>query len=657
MRRIMLFIIFIIILLSAFLLFTRYTKAESYNGTDIAFAILNDPSTLVNSSYSDTDTSGQFRQRAILQSLGTMFPTDGSNFVLLSTGIAGANPVTTNSEDPGSERGTWFGKKYPGWGDSFDEAKFTMDLKVPPLMHNLSYDLQFFSMEYPDYVGSQYNDKVTVTVNSPSKGTSTYMFDVNSGDFVFKSSDIPGTGFDLFAVKWIWWLHKWVPTSPSGVDTVTTTPHWSDDAGASALVTRVCPVSPNETVTVTFDIRDVGDNQFDSAVFIDNVRFTGYGIPEIKALKTWQDVNGGTVEPGDKIHYTITISNIGNITQPDNPGDEFDDPVPDNTTYVPNSLSSSSGSASYDSNDNKIVWNGVISAESSVKITYDVLINSSLSQTSIVSNQGVVHWDRDGDGTNEETELTDDPSVDDGIDSDGDGETGDDDPTVIIVLIENISELTEDFSDDVPGHSANQNYFGFSWFSTSQSSSNSVFEVAGGYHYSTPNSFKTQLRSTDTPLYWNYSFEWLSGLSSYWWEINFTCGNNSEPSDLILSFKNTSGLEIARLKFDYMPTDSGPPNNYAPMLYYLRPNGQWIQLGSDFRDGFLFSSWYTLRIEQYGNMLNYSLYRIGKGLIEKVTDAGLGATLSRLSSIEWSTTKNPVVAPIFFWDEHRIGFR
>ena len=146
MRKMMLFLLFIVILFSI-VIFTKVSKGESYNGTDIALAVLNDPSTLVNSSYTDTDPSGQFRQRAILQSLGTMFPTDGNTFALLSTGIAGANPVTTNSEDPGDESGTWFGKRRPGWGDTFDEARFTMQLKVPPFMHNISYDIQFFSME------------------------------------------------------------------------------------------------------------------------------------------------------------------------------------------------------------------------------------------------------------------------------------------------------------------------------------------------------------------------------------------------------------------------------------------------------------------------------------------------------------------------------
>lgn len=656
-KTLLLFISSFLTIIVLLVLIPGVTSAGSYNGTDLANAILSDPSVLISSSYQDTDTTNQFRQRTILSSLGIMFPTNGDTFALLSTGVAGALPVTTNAEDPGSERGTWFGPKNPGWGGPYDEAMLTLELKVPPFMHNISYDIQFFSMEYPDYVGSQYNDKVTVTVNSPSKGVSTYVFDVNSGDFVFESSDIPGTGFDLFAVRWSWWQHKWVPTSPSYPDTVTTTVYWSDDAGASALITRQHPVAPNETITITFDIRDVGDNQFDSAVFIDNVRFLGYGFTNIRALKTWQDVNGGTLEPGDRIHYMVTISNSGTISQPNNPGNEFEDFIPANTTYVAGSVTATSGTANYDSNENKITWNGVIPGESSVLISFDVVVDSDLEHTSIISNQGTVFWDVDEDGVNEAQELTDDPTVDDGVDQDGDGETGDDDPTIAVVLLYNISEMLEGFSDDTPEEAAYQDYHGFDWFETSVGSAESCFEVAGGYYYSTLNSFKTKLRSTDTPHYWNYTFNWMSGLSLSWWTVNFTCGNSSETADLILSFRNSSGVEIARLKFEYLPTGADPPNNYAPVLYYLDSNDVWNQLHSDFQNGFLFNGWYMLRVEQNGtSRLNYSLYRVNVGLTDKKSDSNLGTSLSELTQVKWSTTQNPVVAPMFFWDEHRVGF-
>jgi hypothetical protein len=342
----------------------------------------------------------------------------------------------------------------------------------------------------------------------------------------------------------------------------------------------------------------------------------------------------------------------------DNIGNEFEDPIPDNTTYIPGSLSASPGTASYLPTENKIVWNGGIPAESSVLISYDVEIDSTLDKTTVISNQGTVFWDSSGDGTNDKTELTDDPSVDDGVDQDGDGETGDDDPTLATVLVYDLSELVEDFRDDSPGEKAHQDYYGIDWFSTSKASSGaSVFEVAGGYYYNTSNSFKIQLRSGDNQHYWNYSLDWIrSQLPPKSWQINFTCGNNSEPGDLFILLKNSNGAEIARLKFEYVPTGANtPPNNWALLLYFLNNSGEWMPLQSDFEGGYLFNGWYSLKIQDAGNSLRYFLYRIGYGLTDTEEAGYLNAPISQLSQVEWSTTKNPVVAPMFFWDEHTIG--
>ena len=199
-------LVFIILLLASIniVLIPNSVIALSYDGLDLAEAILADPSTLIASNYFDRDKDGN-RQAAVLSNLGTLYPTNGSTFALFSTGIAGEQPVTTDGLNPGDERGTYFKNKY---GHPRDESTLTMLLQVPEYMHYLYYDVKFFSLEYPEWVGTSYNDKLTITIDSPSKGTSQYMFDINSGYFVFDSNDIPGTGFDLFANE-----------NPSGVDT------------------------------------------------------------------------------------------------------------------------------------------------------------------------------------------------------------------------------------------------------------------------------------------------------------------------------------------------------------------------------------------------------------------------------------------------------
>jgi len=657
MRNKNMFIISVITLLltsSIILVPSEKVRAGSYNGADLANAMLADPSTLLGSSYWDTDSQGN-RQASVETALGTMLPTDGSTFALLSTGIAGEVPVTTNTLDPGDESGTWFGYRKPKSWQTFDESELTLQLQVPEFMHYLYYDVQFFTCEYPDYIGSIYNDKLTITVNSPSQGISSYVIDVNGGDFVLNSFDIPDTGFDVFAVS------EWSgnPTNPSGVDMLTRTPGVPGaDAGATALVSREHAVSPNEIITFKINIKDAGDNIFDSTAFIDNVMFSGFAKTEMISRKTVQDLNGNDAEPEDILEYKITISNIGTAAQNNNPGNEFVDFIPENSEYVQGSASASSGSINYDSEDNKIIWDGGIPAESSVAIQFQVRINAGVPNGMEISNQGAVYWDTNEDGTNDATELTDDPGVDDGFDQDGDGETNDDDPTIIIVSSYELpSTLTENFDDDDPGGKAIQSIEDIVWFETSEKDGVCNFEVASDYYYSSPHrSFKTKLRASSGPQFWNYSLTELSSEITSW-EVWFACGNTSEEYVLFLDLENSMGTDIARIKLEYVEEGTENPTDYVLKIYYLRSSGGWTLLRSNYPGGYFFNGWYKLRLEKNDtNTINYRVYQNGIGAVDYKQDEALNSlSLTDLSKVTWLSTKEPVVCPMFFWDDHKIG--
>ncbi|MBU0497292.1 MAG: choice-of-anchor L domain-containing protein, partial [Candidatus Thermoplasmatota archaeon] len=600
-------------------------------------------SVLIDSVYTDMDQSGH-SQAGVYSQLGTMMPMEGASFILLSTGIAGLTPVTTDGLNPGSERGNWFAGgqySYPR-----DQATLTLTLLVPTYMHYVYYDVQFFTVEYPDYIGTQYNDKLTITVNSPSQGISTYIIDVNGGDFVLNAHDIPGTGFDVFATS----------GNPANVDWLSTTPNPTGaDGGATALTGREHPVTPLETITMTFDIKDVGDNQFDSTAFIDNIRFSGYAKTDIIARKTVEDINGYPVEPGDILKYYITISNIGTANQEDNPGNEFEDTIPDFCNYVSGSGTASKGSISFDGNENKILWDGSINSESSVALSFQVIVNNSLANGTVISNQGVVYWDSDESGDNDAMELTDDPAIDDGLDSDFDGETDDDDPTISVVSsYEPPSVLIEDFSDDTIGTAAQDSFEDVIWFTSSSCKYSSNFEVAGYYHYSTSKSFKIKLRENAATQYWNYS---LGSLNSEvaWWELWFTCGNWTEDYELQLQFYDQNSKQISRIKLEYVQIASEPEVNYVLRLWYKTPDG-WIQLFSDNPNGHLYSGWYKLRLETSSvTKIKYLLYQQGYGLLDTSFGDVLEVSLAELSSIEWHATGNPVACPLFFFDEHQVG--
>lgn len=649
-------IIGVCIIIGILLISADSVKAGTYDGENLALAILANESWLIDSSYSDTDEA-LTRQSGVFSSLGIMSPTDGSTFALFSTGEAGANPVTSGDMNPGDERGTWYtGGKY---GYPRDSVEFTMTLQVPAYMHYLYYDVQFFSTEYPEWVGSKYNDKFRVTVDSPSQGISSYVFDINSGYFVLESDGIPGTGFDVYALSGY----------PGGIDWVSTS--YRDpgaDAGASDLIPiggETHPVSPHEEIEVTITIEDVGDNLLDSAAFIDNFMFTGYARTDIVARKTAYDVNGGAVEPGDVIRYTVTISNTGGADQHDNPGYEFEDMIPNNSSYVAGSVSATSGSVSYDVGDNKIYWDGSVYSESSVSINFEIVVNNSLTNGSLIRNQGTVFWDSDEDFINDATELTDDPHIDDGVDTDGDNQTDDDDPTDLYVIsFDAPAEVTEGFSDDTAGGEASQSYLGREWLRTTTEGGESNFEVVEGYYDTTPKSFKTKVRLEGSPQYWYYNIPNLESVLSSW-EISFKCGNATEDSDLLMDFYNSDDELIAQLKFDYVHEGTNAPVDWVLELYYWSPSSSsWVQLFTD-TQGYLFNSWYTLKIEVVDqHNLKYSLSKNGVGLVDTKQDLSMSdlitsyipdSTDSSLDYIKWSNSVNPIVCPMFFWDDHTLG--
>lgn len=58
-----------------------------------------------------------------------------------------------------------------------------------------------------------------------------------------------------------------------------------------------------------------------------------------------------------------------------------------------------------------IIWNGIIPAHGSVKISFCVAIDLNVSSNTTISNQGYVYYDSNGDGTNDASEPTDDPET------------------------------------------------------------------------------------------------------------------------------------------------------------------------------------------------------------------------------------------------------
>jgi uncharacterized repeat protein (TIGR01451 family) len=126
------------------------------------------------------------------------------------------------------------------------------------------------------------------------------------------------------------------------------------------------------------------------------------------AVTGTKTVSAGPYTVGGTITYTVTLTNSGTGAQADNPGNEFTDVLPATLALV--SATATSGTAVATTGTNTVTWNGAIPASGSVTITITAtILPAATGQT--VSNQGTIAFDGDGNGTNESTAQTDDPSV------------------------------------------------------------------------------------------------------------------------------------------------------------------------------------------------------------------------------------------------------
>jgi len=116
-------------------------------------------------------------------------------------------------------------------------------------------------------------------------------------------------------------------------------------------------------------------------------------------------IDGPFIE-GGIITYTFVILNGGPTNQSDNPGPEFTDTLPASLTLL--SAGASSGSATVAANT--VSWNGAIPACGSVTLTVTAKIGAGTKGTTIC-NQGTVLFDADGNGINESSSPTDEPSL------------------------------------------------------------------------------------------------------------------------------------------------------------------------------------------------------------------------------------------------------
>lgn len=269
----------------------------------MAQAMAVDTSIVTNASFvTRAGADGANSSVAVADTTLTSFPLAGSTYAVMSTGRAG--PITTGSPDPTYDLG---GVNVRGDTD-FDVTILKVDLNVPSGYSCLSFNFRFLSSEWPEFVGTDYNDAFLVeldnsnwstngsTISAPNnfvKDSNGNPITINStGALVMTSANAAGTVFgDTFGGN---------PYSPYG---------------ATPVLQASTPITSGAH-SLYFSIFDQADNAKDSAAFIDELYLTateagdctpGVGAPPDPVLT--KSFSPASIQAGQTSQLTFTLAN------------------------------------------------------------------------------------------------------------------------------------------------------------------------------------------------------------------------------------------------------------------------------------------------------------------------------------------------------------
>ncbi|NJC96819.1 MAG: S-layer homology domain-containing protein [Anaerolineae bacterium] len=201
-----------------------YAITSPVTAQDLAVAMGINPSEIVSASLNGSDPAGVGIGTS---PLGGFFPREGSTFAILSTGLAQSADTPNDSNS--------LSHVLDGLNNAsgYDMTQLALTLKVPSNINCANFDFIFYSEEFPEFVGSIYND--TFTAEIPQNIALDSNGNIISINTVYGVTSVTGTTYD----------------------------------GGTTLLRAHAPVTPGGTLNIVFTIQDLGDSIYDSTVFLD----------------------------------------------------------------------------------------------------------------------------------------------------------------------------------------------------------------------------------------------------------------------------------------------------------------------------------------------------------------------------------------------------
>lgn len=211
-------------------------------------------STLINGDFEDGLTGWVLSGAGdVVDSFGPILPYEGSYMAMISSGSGAV-----------------------GGSSSALEQSFT----VPEGTNTLTIHYNFISEEYPEYVGSVFNDVMRATLHTPDGSREIAFEEVNSANFQ------PVSGIPCGSGDCTWGQTGWIEAS---IDV-------SQWAGT------------DDTITLT--VHDVGDTIYDTVVLLDGITFLDFSNPMEVQLR---DLTAGELPPLENVSDEVLVVDVTSI--------------------------------------------------------------------------------------------------------------------------------------------------------------------------------------------------------------------------------------------------------------------------------------------------------------------------------------------------------
>ena len=178
---------------------------------------------------------------------------------------------------------------------------------------------------------------------------------------------------------------------------VTRTSTVSPTTGSAAPAWGVWDIAPSGALTVTF----IAGTGMVGGIFSNTVSATAenttiptatstapvtVSAPALQLAKSSTHANGGDLHPGDRLTYTLVVSNSGSTNASEV---VVSDTIPVHTTYVPSSIAG--GNAHYDSGLPVLTWTvNLLLPNTPVSLTFAVTVNIPLTDGTPIHNAALV---------------------------------------------------------------------------------------------------------------------------------------------------------------------------------------------------------------------------------------------------------------------------